>query len=823
MPPRSPPALVFPPRHSYRSYTHLDHKQAGTTTDKARQDLQAPNTATHHPSSHTSTTVSDSSPRKRAKFNISTDKLGKLIQHSLTAYYASASWSAFVHRFRGPSHISTGVQHLQHPAAAILESYRTQGVPVLIDEPPWSSSQLTDKLGRGSHKSAHDAIEFVRDELADFAEKGFWAILPFDLVRDLPGLRLSPLGSVPQNDRRPRLIVDLSFYGVNAATQHLAPKEAMQFGRALHRLLYRVRHSNPTFGPVYSNKVDIADGFYRVGIAADGTPALAVVVPSYPGEAPLVGIPLALPMGWVESPPAFCVATETVADLANSRMHRMYAPPHRLEQLANTSVPPPLASGLLVAPARTAHDPLPLPRTTRASNMPLTQPLAYTDVYVDDFCNLVQGNPQRRKMVKRILLHAIDEVLEPLQPFRSGAHTEPISVKKLLKGDATWSTQKVILGWLLDTATQTLQLPERRYQRLQAIFDELRDRKRCSVRKWQQYLGELRSMVIAIPGGRGLFSTLQHGLRHSDKCRIRIDADMRSYLTDFEYLAQDLHARPTHLAELVPERATAIGSHDASALGMGGVWFVEDAPPIVWRHTFPEAIRNKLVSWSNPTGSITNSDLELCGTIAHQDVLAQHVDVRHATIGLLGDNTPAIVWLQKGSTTTNRAASALLRLASLHQRHHRYLATYDHIAGSSNVMADDASRLFHLTDTQFLACFNQVYPQPLPWVLQPLRRTMHSALTSALLLKPVDTASVLNEPPLRITPGTFGRISAVPKGSTPYWKASPIRSHTSKSSPNDIVMVDLPRMVSPSTLAPWRTPSAQWARSWPAWGPLTSV
>jgi hypothetical protein len=38
-----------------------------------------------------------------------------------------------------------------------------------------------------------------------------------------------------------------------------------------------------------------------------------------------------------------------------------------------------------------------------------------------------------------------------------------------------------------------------------------------------------------------------------------------------------------------------------------------------------------LVSFSNPRGRITNSDLELAGSIAHNDVLAQLVDVTEAT------------------------------------------------------------------------------------------------------------------------------------------------------------------------------------------------
>ncbi|CAJ1940912.1 unnamed protein product [Cylindrotheca closterium] len=84
------------------------------------------------------------------------------------------------------------------------------------------------------------------------------------LVRHLQNLRLSPLGVVPQRDRRPRLIVDLSFFGINQESVPIAPSDSMQFGRALHRILQRILQANPLHGPVYISKIDIADGFYRI-------------------------------------------------------------------------------------------------------------------------------------------------------------------------------------------------------------------------------------------------------------------------------------------------------------------------------------------------------------------------------------------------------------------------------------------------------------------------------------------------------------------------------------------------------------------------------
>ena len=72
---------------------------------------------------------------------------------------------------------------------------------------------------------------------------------------------------------------------------------------------------------------------------------------------------------------------------------------------------------------------------------------------------------------------------------------ETVSVKKLKKGDGTWDTRKVILGWLIDTLRGTIELPNHKKERLLAIFDDLRGRKRISVKEWQKILGELRHII----------------------------------------------------------------------------------------------------------------------------------------------------------------------------------------------------------------------------------------------------------------------------------------------------------------------------------------
>jgi hypothetical protein len=310
------------------------------------------------------------------------------------------------------------------------------------------------------------------------------------------------------------------------------------------------------------------------------------------------------------------------------------------------------------------------------------------------------------------------------------------------KGDATWATRKDILGWTVDTLQITIELPPHRVTHLFEILDSVPAHQgRTSVKKWQKLLGELRSMVLAVLGGRGMFSLLKNVLakRVEVTPRLRLTQPVHAILADFRHLARDLATRPTRLAELVAtDTPSTLGYHDAVAAGMGGVHFLPlddgTVEPILWRATFPAEIAKPLVSSDNPAGTITNSELELAGGVAQLDVLAQHFDVREKTVHNSSDNVATVWWQRKGAVSSAGPTSRLLRIQALHQCHFRYVPLHDYIPGVANAMSDDCSRLWDLSNDQLLAYFNSSFPQSRPWRLCPLREKMHCSLISALLM-----------------------------------------------------------------------------------------
>eukprot|EP00536_Pseudo-nitzschia_multiseries_P018029 jgi/Psemu1/53796/gm1.53796_g len=261
-------------------------------------------------------------------FSYPIDRLDVHINRVINVYNNSTSWGDIIRTIRGQGDIHPDVGNIPHPACHLLDHFGKEGTPASMTGPPWDSARISGALARGPHQSSHQGIAFLQEEYADMMDKQQWTVLPAGLIQDLPNLRLSPLGLVPQQGRRPRMISDYTYSEVNQDTTPLVPTEAMQFGHTLPRLLTKLHRANNRFGPVYMSKIDLADGFYRVQLKPEDTMKLGVHFPSRKGEPSLIGIPLTNPMGWKSSPPNFCAFTETIAGLANATSIRTHMNTH---------------------------------------------------------------------------------------------------------------------------------------------------------------------------------------------------------------------------------------------------------------------------------------------------------------------------------------------------------------------------------------------------------------------------------------------------------------------------------------------------------------
>ena len=771
--------------------------------------------------------TSESNPRPAKKVVLSPHlpkELGECIKNDVQLL-RTVGWDQFIKSKKGLGEFSDFP--FCHPARRLLLHYKHHGAPNKFKTRRWNEETIQKAIDRGAHRSCHNYLDFLEEEFVSMIKKKQWIILPHNEIAHFKDLRISPPGVIPQRERRPRWICDYSFYDVNQETLELFAEESMQYGHALDRILREILLADPKLGPVYVHKIDLSDGYYRISLSPHDIPRLGVIFPTRDPSNPLIALPLVLPMGWKNSAPIFCTATETVADLTNSTVQNsLPMASHPLATLASLQDEEPTAAPN--APPTSLFAPNALPQRDPALP-PSHKPVAYTDVFVDDFVALAQTKPTRT-YVRNTLMHAIDSVFRPLSPLDDPYRQEPISIKKLLKGDCSWHTKKIVLGWVVDTVSQTIHLPPHRVQRLHDILEAIQPtQKRIALSKWHSILGELRSMALALPGARNIFSHLQNALKNRKGGRIALRKGTHDTITDFKWMLQNIDSRPTRIAELIPLQPSALGHHDASGLGAGGVWFPAPSlnprqdytgDPILWRYKWPKSITSRIITECNPNGTITNSDLELAGGLLHLEAIAQTFDVRERTVLSKTDNLATLFWQRKGSTTTDRVPAYLLRLFGVHQRLHRYVPRHDYLPGPSNPIADACSRLTHLTNQQFFETISNQYKQAKFQLWHPSSQ-ITSAVISALLRRPSKPESLRVEPPPPKHHGTSGRSIAWSWPSTPFSKPSKTRYRTYKSSPNEFGQEVLQLQNIPSALGQLRITYGRLPRRSSVWGPKT--
>jgi hypothetical protein len=630
---------------------------------------------------------------------------------------------------------------------------------------------------------------------------GYWAVLPYEAVRHLPHLRLAPAGVVPQRARRPRPIMDYSYNSINQHSFPLQPAHAMQFGATLQRILQRLVYCNPCHGPPLLAKVDLADGYYRVPLAATASQQLAVLIPNdAPGPSPpLVAFPLTLPMGWAHSPPYFCAFTETITDMTNAKVVEAPARlPHRLLHTSQDHITP---------QATTFHD------TAVVLGSHKTPPLQYADVYIDDFLAVTQRPFHQHTL--NTLLHNIDTVFTNVDPSRR----DVISLSKIANGDATLSTTKRILGWDIDTHRMTLSLPQHRLDALNTLLLSTLNKKRTSRKKWHVLLGTLRSTTPALYGAAHLFSILQYALTDTATNRIRLTPLIKAVLRDWIHLASHIHHNPAPLHTLVPTKPTIVAATDASLLGMGGFWLPLQQPArhFLWRAPFPQAVQQTVLTHDNPAGPTTNSALELAAVVTGSTLAALSSPDTCPNILVATDNTPACAWIKKGSTTSKSAPAYILHHLAQLRRHCPFMVDTCYTPGATNNIADCCSRLFHLTDENFLSYMNATYPVKPSWTLVHPPNEMLSSMNSVLLNKFPSLASMQAGLPPQSALGLFGKPSAETCIATPSSPHYTTPSPSCKYSPTATEQVPWLPAALKYALAQWRTPYEPWVRRSPHW------
>jgi hypothetical protein len=668
---------------------------------------------------------------------------------------------------------------LHHDAAPTLTNYATHGCPVNCGE-DWTADRIRKALKYGAHPSAKvpNALKCLIAETETKIKNGFAKIVQWkDIKNNIPPkLKISPLAMIPHKSRKYRGILDLSFQlktknedkfkSVNDATIKLAHQSSMsELGSALKRIIATLADGQSKKKKFIYSKLDIKDGFWRLIVNEADAWNFCYVIPDIADSDHLdnikIVVPNSLQMGWTESPPFFCAASETARDIIAQLLHTDL-PPHPFE-----------------------HKMIPTTPFKNQQINDIATTISLIEVFVDDFigctCNLSTTHILK---ITRAMLHGVHSIFPP--PTITG-HTggDPISEKKLDNLDGLWSHTKEILGWLIDGANYTIRLPPAKTEKIVTTLKTLARTKKISLLKYQKLAGTLLHAAIGIPGGRGLFTQIWAALAKQTNGWVTVTKDLKSVFNDFRWLFKQIANVPINVAQIVPTTPEKLGYTDACKHAAGGVWILPSPPPsqtvryIVWTVPFPADI----VQLFN-THTITINDLELTGVFLAWLTL-EHLlpSLQHANIGIKCDNSSTVAWARKFSARSLRAGHILRALALRQQLCKSSPLLVVHTPGLQNDMADVASRFsstpaLYNASPNLLSYFNKHFKQKTSWEIFHLPKKLVSLVMSSLRGTQLTLESWRRLPGLVKNIGSTGTVTQPASKSTRY---CPAQTHSSET------------------------------------------
>ena len=156
-------------------------------------------------------------------------------------------------------------------------------------------------------------------------------------------------------------------------------------------------------------------------------------------------------------------------------------------------------------------------------------------VYMDDFCALAQGDITKRPQAHRYTFHCIDLVF--LNGKGDNVRQEPNKLKIFRRGNETWKTCKKIIGWLVDNLRLANYILHSHW--VESVLKLFQPSKHFpSAKRYWKLIGDLRSLILDIPGDGGLLCHLRSSLRCYGHVPLtpRVHAELTDWLRIFQYL-----------------------------------------------------------------------------------------------------------------------------------------------------------------------------------------------------------------------------------------------------------------------------------------------
>jgi hypothetical protein len=404
------------------------------------------------------------------------------------------------------------------------------------------------------------------------------------------------------------------------------------------------------------------------------------VLPQREGEPTRLVVPTSLQMGWVESPPYFCAASETARDVAGwyAEMPMGSLPEHKF---------------LKHAMGNDEAQKLP----DKASNDGFNYII---EVYVDDFISLAMAKSKEQlEHVAKSVMHGVHDVF----PADGDDNNDLLSMKKLLKLEGEWALLKEILGFEFDGVEKTMQLEPKKQDALLEVLSKWlwaasKKMKPVQFKEFESVVSKIRHAFTAIPAGKGVMSPCNKLLqKRPEWVHLHRNKKLQIALRDMRTLLRESAREPTKCSELIMKHPDFIGVKDASVHGVGGIIVGENKKciPTVFRFEWPEWVKEEVRKTnSGRGGTLTNSDLEMAGLLLLWLIMEDvcKIEAGHHS-AVFSDNSPTVTWAQRLACRGSLVADQLIRAIALRMKQLRASPlTPLHIAGEENNMTDIPSR-----------------------------------------------------------------------------------------------------------------------------------
>eukprot|EP00956_Cyclotella_meneghiniana_P003235 scaffold3946_cov41-Cyclotella_meneghiniana.AAC.2 len=482
-------------------------------------------------------------------------------------------WTKYEGKFRMPEQ-KQGVEEwkggmcpqglaLHHPSAGALLQYATQGCPCNTGK-DWTKEQIWAAVQRGPHVSSlePDAIEQMELEIAEKEKQ----------------VRL-------KNEEGKQIEVP----SVNDSTNLEAPSGAInQLGHSLERIIHAFAEA-PEDAKIFMAKFDIKDGFWRLNAEQGYEWNFAYVLPQREGEPTKLVVPLSLQMGWVESPPYFCAASETARDVA-----AQYTELPVGTQKDNKFIE--YAMGNEAVKNLPEHDESDL--------------RYFIDVYVDDFLSLAiaTSRQQIRHCANGVMNGIHDVFLEEKKP-----ENDPILLKKLKKDEGQYALLKDMLGFEFDGEEKTMILEEAKRGLLLHKWIRTASRKTAGIEftEFESVIYKIRHCFRSIPAGKGLLTPCNRVIaKRPSRVFLHRNERLTTALRDMRTIIREATAEPTKCRELVMGPPDFVGVQDASIYRMGAVIIGEEKAciPTVFRVEWPQWVQQEVLKTKSCARSTTSEN-----------------------------------------------------------------------------------------------------------------------------------------------------------------------------------------------------------------------